>query len=68
VVAMIPGVYGFRTVTGALRIVGAGPVPPPALIDATVALGVTVLLMTAAITIGIAAPLALGAPVRDHGK
>ncbi len=68
VVAMIPGVYGFRTVTGALRIVSAGAVPPPGLVDATVALGVTVMLMTAAITIGIAAPLALGAPVRDHGK
>ena len=68
VVAMIPGVYGFRTVTGALRIVGAGAVPPPALVDATVGLGVTVLLMTAAITIGIAAPLALAGPAREGGK
>ena len=66
VVAMIPGVYGFRTVTGALRIVTAGAVPPPALVDATVALAVTVVLMTAAITIGIAAPLALGAPRSGH--
>ena len=68
VVAMIPGVYGFRTVTGALRIATAGVVPPPALIDATIGLGVTVLLMTAAITIGIAAPLALAAPARTSGK
>ena len=68
VVAMIPGVYGFRTVTGALRIVSAGQVPPATLIDATVALAVTVLLMTAAITVGIAAPLVLGAPARSHGK
>jgi uncharacterized membrane protein YjjP (DUF1212 family) len=64
VVAMIPGVYGFRTVTGALRIVSAGPVPSAALVDATVGLGVTVVLMTAAIAIGIAVPLALGAPAR----
>jgi uncharacterized membrane protein YjjP (DUF1212 family) len=68
VVAMIPGVYGFRTVTGALRIVSAGAIPPPALVDATVGLGVTVLLMTAAITIGIAAPLALAGPARQPDK
>jgi uncharacterized membrane protein YjjP (DUF1212 family) len=68
VVAMIPGVYGFRTVTGALQIVSAGAVPPPGLVDATVGLGVTVLLMTAAITIGIAAPLALAAPVPETSK
>jgi uncharacterized membrane protein YjjP (DUF1212 family) len=68
VVAMIPGVYGFRTVTGALQIVGAGAVPPPGLVDATVALAVTVVLMTAAIAIGIAAPLALAAPRRDGGR
>jgi uncharacterized membrane protein YjjP (DUF1212 family) len=68
VLAMIPGVYGFRTVTGALQIVGAGAVPPPALVDATVGLGVTVMLMTAAITIGIAAPLALAAPVSDRRR
>jgi uncharacterized membrane protein YjjP (DUF1212 family) len=68
VVAMIPGVYGFRTVTGALRIVSAGAVPPPALVDATVGLGLTVLLMTAAITIGIAAPLSLAARAGDGDK
>jgi uncharacterized membrane protein YjjP (DUF1212 family) len=62
VVAMVPGVYGFRTVTGALRIVAAGPLPPAALVDATMGLAFTVLLVTAAITIGIAAPLALAAP------
>jgi uncharacterized membrane protein YjjP (DUF1212 family) len=62
VVAMIPGVYGFRTVAGALRIVSAGAVPPPALVDTTIGLGVTVLLVAAAITIGIAVPLALAAP------
>jgi hypothetical protein len=48
--------------------VGAGAVPPPALVDATVGLGVTVMLMTAAITIGIAAPLALAAPVSDRRR
>ncbi len=68
VVAMIPGVYGFRAVTGALRIVSAGAVPPPALVDATIGLGVAVLLMTAAITIGIAAPLALAGSARDAAK
>jgi uncharacterized membrane protein YjjP (DUF1212 family) len=68
VVAMIPGVYGFRTVTAALRIVSAGQVPPPGLIDAAIGLGVTVLLMTAAIAIGIAAPLALGAPAPESGR
>jgi uncharacterized membrane protein YjjB (DUF3815 family) len=65
VVAMVPGVYGFRTVTGALRIVGMGAVPPAALVDATMDLAVTVLLITAAIAIGIAAPLALASPRQD---
>jgi uncharacterized membrane protein YjjP (DUF1212 family) len=61
-VAMIPGVYGFRTVAGVLRIVAAGAVPPAALVDETAALALTVLLITGAITIGIAVPLALAAP------
>jgi uncharacterized membrane protein YjjP (DUF1212 family) len=65
VVAMVPGVYGFRTVSGALQIATGPGVPSPALVGETVALAFTVLLMTAAITIGIAAPLALAAPRHD---
>jgi uncharacterized membrane protein YjjP (DUF1212 family) len=62
VVAMVPGIYGFRTFAGAMDIISAGPVPAPAVIDATVALAVTVLMITAAIAIGIAAPLAIAHP------
>lgn len=62
VVAMVPGIYGFRTVAGILQIVSAGPAPPAVLVDETVALALTVLMITAAITIGIAAPLAIAAP------
>lgn len=59
VVAMVPGIYGFRTIAGAMDIISAGAVPPPALIDATVGMAVTVIMITAAITMGIAAPLAI---------
>ncbi len=62
VVAMVPGIYGFRTMAGAMQIVGAGAAPAPGLIDATVALAVTVLMITGAIAIGIAVPLALADP------
>ena len=62
VVAMVPGIYGFRTVAGALQIAGAGVSPSPVLVDTTIALAVTVLLVTGAITIGIAVPLALANP------
>jgi uncharacterized membrane protein YjjB (DUF3815 family) len=62
VVAMVPGIYGFRTIAGAMQIVAAGANPPAGVIDATVALAVTVLMITGAITIGIAVPLALANP------
>jgi uncharacterized membrane protein YjjP (DUF1212 family) len=62
VVAMVPGIYGFRTVAGILQIVAAGPTPPPVLVDETVSLALTVLMITAAIAIGIAAPLAIAGP------
>ncbi|MCB8877326.1 threonine/serine exporter family protein [Acidisoma silvae] len=62
VVAMVPGIYGFRTIAGALQIAGAGVSPSPVLVDTTLALAVTVLLVTGAITIGIAVPLALANP------
>lgn len=62
VVAMVPGIYGFRTIAGAMQIVGAGGAPPAGLVDATIALAVTVVMITGAITIGIAVPLALANP------
>jgi uncharacterized membrane protein YjjP (DUF1212 family) len=67
VVAMVPGIYGFRTVSGAIRIATAGAAPPPALVDATLGVAVTVLLITTAIAIGIAAPLAIAAPRSEGG-
>ncbi|HEX3983625.1 MAG TPA: threonine/serine exporter family protein [Acidisoma sp.] len=62
VVAMVPGIYGFRTVAGAMQIVGGGGAPSAGLVDATVALAVTVFMITGAIAIGIAVPLALANP------
>lgn len=61
VVAMVPGIYGFRTVAGIMQIVSAGATPPPLLVDETVSLALTVLMITGAITVGIAAPLAIAA-------
>lgn len=67
VVAMVPGIYAFRTMAGAMQIVSAGSVLPMGLVDATIGLAVTVVMITAAITIGIAAPLALAAPRVETG-
>lgn len=61
VVAMVPGIYGFRTVAGIMQIVSAGATPPALLVDETVSLALTVLMITGAITVGIAAPLAIAA-------
>ncbi|GAB0115532.1 threonine/serine exporter family protein [Acidisoma sp. C75] len=68
VVAMVPGIYGFRTVAGAIAIVSGGPVPAPAVVGTTVGLAVSVLMITAAITIGIAAPLAIADPRGTGGR
>jgi uncharacterized membrane protein YjjB (DUF3815 family) len=54
VVAMVPGSYAFRMVIGSLQI--ANGATDPTLITATLALGTEVMLMLAAIAIGIAAP------------
>jgi uncharacterized membrane protein YjjP (DUF1212 family) len=62
VVAMVPGAFAFRAVIGCLQLVDAGAAAPPALVTETLALGVTCLLMVAAIAIGIAAPLTLFSP------
>ncbi|MCB8879677.1 threonine/serine exporter family protein [Acidisoma cellulosilytica] len=62
VVAMVPGIYAFRTMAGAMQIVAAGTVPPAGLVDATVSLAVTLLMITGAIAIGMAVPLAIANP------
>lgn len=62
VLAMVPGIYGFRTMAGAMQIVAAGALPPAGLVDATVGLAVNVFMITGAITIGIAVPLAFSNP------
>lgn len=60
VVAMVPGAYAFRAVIGALRIAHAAATAP--LLDETLALSLTVLLMVGAIAVGIAAPVLVFAP------
>ncbi len=60
VVAMVPGAYAFRAVLGSLQI--AGGTADPALLSATFALGITVVLMIGAIAIGIAAPVLIFGP------
>jgi uncharacterized membrane protein YjjP (DUF1212 family) len=55
VVAMVPGAYAFRAVLGSLQIVHGAATPP--LVAETLALGITVMLMVAAIAVGIAAPV-----------
>jgi uncharacterized membrane protein YjjP (DUF1212 family) len=66
VVAMIPGAYAFRAVIGALHIVHGASAAP--LVTETIALGITVLLMVGAIGIGIAAPVLLFSPGRQHPR
>ena len=66
VVAMVPGAFAFRMVIGALAI--AHGATDPALIAATLSLGITVGLMVAGIAIGIAAPaLVFRSPARRIG-
>ncbi len=60
VVAMIPGVYAFRGVIGAVAI--ARGTTDPALITDTLSLLFTVLLMVGGIAIGIGAPMLLIPP------
>jgi uncharacterized membrane protein YjjP (DUF1212 family) len=57
VVAMVPGAYAFRAVIGSLQI--AHGAAAPLLVTETLALGITVMLMVAAIAIGVAAPILL---------
>lgn len=57
VVAMVPGSFAFRAVVGSLEIVAAGAGAAPALVAETMSLYLTCALMTAAIAVGIAAPL-----------
>jgi hypothetical protein len=49
----VPGAYAFRVVLGALQIAHGVAAPP--LVAETLALGITVVLMVAAIGVGIAA-------------
>ena len=62
VVAMVPGSYAFRAVVGALAIERGAATP--ALAQATLALGIDVVLMVAAIAVGVAAPAVLGGRAR----
>jgi len=62
VVAMIPGAYAFRAVLGSLHIVHGAAAP--ALVTETLALFIGVVLMVAAIAVGIAAPALLFVPRR----
>jgi uncharacterized membrane protein YjjB (DUF3815 family) len=54
---MVPGAYAFRVVLGALQIAHGVAAPP--LVAETLALGITVVLMVAAIGVGIAVPVLL---------
>jgi uncharacterized membrane protein YjjP (DUF1212 family) len=60
VVAMMPGAYAFRMGVGCLQIVHGGA--SSALFDATITLGIEVVLMVAAIGIGVVIPAAILAP------
>lgn len=57
VVAMVPGSFAFRAVVGSLEIVAAGAHAAPELVAETLSLYLSCVLMTAAIAVGIAAPL-----------
>lgn len=59
VVAMVPGSYAFRAVIGALQLARDGASTPAPLVTLTLSLGLLTALMTAAIAVGLAAPLAL---------
>jgi uncharacterized membrane protein YjjB (DUF3815 family) len=56
---MIPGAFAFRAVIGSLRIVHAGAAAATVLVTETLALAASCILMVAAISVGIAAPLIL---------
>jgi uncharacterized membrane protein YjjP (DUF1212 family) len=64
VVAMVPGAYAFQAVIGSLEIAHA--TASQSLLLETVSLAITVVLMAAAIAVGIAAPLLLFTPRRRH--
>ena len=57
---MVPGAYAFRAVLGSLQIVHGAAAPP--LVAETLSLAIAVVLMVAAIAIGIAAPALLCVP------
>jgi uncharacterized membrane protein YjjP (DUF1212 family) len=57
VVAMVPGSFAFRAVVGSLEIAAAGADAAPALVAETMSLYLSCILMTAAIAVGVVAPL-----------
>ncbi|MDX2226093.1 MAG: threonine/serine exporter family protein [Verrucomicrobiae bacterium] len=59
VVAMVPGSYAFRAMIGSLEIMSLGEGTPLSLLAGTWSLVVSLVLMTAAIAVGIAVPLAV---------
>jgi uncharacterized membrane protein YjjB (DUF3815 family) len=59
---MVPGAYAFRAVLGSLQIAHDAAAPP--LVIETLSLGIAVVLMVAAIAVGIAAPALLLVPPR----
>jgi uncharacterized membrane protein YjjB (DUF3815 family) len=54
---MVPGSFAFRAVVGSLEIAAAGADAAPALVAETMSLYLSCILMTAAIAVGIVAPL-----------
>ena len=62
VVAMVPGAFAFRAVIGALKIIHEGAAANVALVNETIALAMSCVLMVGAIAIGIAVPLAVREP------
>ncbi|HTP33077.1 MAG TPA: threonine/serine exporter family protein [Candidatus Acidoferrales bacterium] len=62
VVSMIPGSYAFRAVLGSVQIMHAASATPGALVAETISLVNYTILLTAAIAVGLAIPLAI--PVR----
>jgi hypothetical protein len=61
---MMPGAYAFRMGVGCLQIVQGGASSD--LFQATVTLGIEVVLMVAAIAIGVVIPAAILAPRQHH--
>jgi uncharacterized membrane protein YjjP (DUF1212 family) len=65
VVAMVPGAFAFRAVIGVLKITHDGAAAGSSVVNETIALVMSCILMVGAIAIGIATPLAIRKPTTD---